>query len=317
MTWVAWRTDRAYLIPSAVLLAVTFVAALLGALVGHPSLHWQDVNGVTLVAVVLLPPVIGLVLGAEIAGADGRLGTTPLVWTQSVPKLRWITVKLGLGALVLTVSLGALACVLPALERARDVGPLVLPNNLVSDGFSVIGLSLFAMMLGASLASVLRKPSDAVEVGVVPLVVAAVGSGWLRDLMIPTDTAVTRGPRWAATRLIERTSWVTNQGYLPRSQLVPTGSERWWTLPSNSCVDRFAGQYTGRHATSSASVALMNRAFAWATQHCASLEHLHYVVQYHPESQYWLLQASVTAIYLVLAAAAFALTLFVVRWSPD
>jgi hypothetical protein len=88
------------------------LASCLGSAVGSSSCHvaisaFMSKYGLTfnqlLVALVLLPGLIGVVVGAPLLGRELEHGTWRLAWSQTVPRTRWLVMKLALvsGGLVL------------------------------------------------------------------------------------------------------------------------------------------------------------------------------------------------------------------------
>src|SRR5262249_8358522 len=135
MLWVTWRHHRAQ---AAACAGLVGVASLLLYLLGA-SMHsaWtQGPAGCLAVATSdcdtlladfqtrfngpveqllgwlnLVPPLIGAFIGAPLLAREFETGTWRLAFTQSVPRTRWLTVKVGLLGLVLVALMAVFGAV--------------------------------------------------------------------------------------------------------------------------------------------------------------------------------------------------------------
>lgn len=158
MLWLTWRQHRAQALLTA---AVIAAAALLMAL--------DAVPGDVLKALPVVPVFAGVFWGVPLLAREYERGTHRLVWTQSVPRSRWLLVKFA--ALGVAVALCGLAFGAVVRWWAGVDGTPV--DRFSSDVFGVTGVAaaawfLAVFALGAASGAVLRRivPAMAVTVGV-------------------------------------------------------------------------------------------------------------------------------------------------------
>ena len=121
-----------------------------------------------------LPALIGLFWGAPLVARELEAGTHRLVWTQSVPRTRWLLVKLaGVGAVAMA------AAALCSLAVSWWASPLddaqqnrIFPQIFATRGFVPVAYAAFAVAVGVLLGMVIRRTVPAMAVTLV--VVAAV-----------------------------------------------------------------------------------------------------------------------------------------------
>ncbi|MFC7484993.1 transporter [Luedemannella flava] len=128
-----------------------------------------------------VPFAIGAFLGAPMLARELESGTWQLAWTQSVPRARWLAVKLAaLGAL--TVALNAAFAALVGWYRQ----PFDLFGRFLIDGFDVSGIAplgygLFAFALATAAGALLRRSLPALGAALVVFVAVRVAvAGWVR-----------------------------------------------------------------------------------------------------------------------------------------
>ena len=120
-------------------------------------------------------------LGAPLLARELEAGTWQLAWTQAVPRMRWLVVKLTtLG--MLTVVLTAAFSTLTTWYRQ----PLDLFGHFQIDGFDVSGVvpvayALFAFAIAAAAGVLLRRSLPSLAASLVAFVAVRVTvAGWLR-----------------------------------------------------------------------------------------------------------------------------------------
>jgi hypothetical protein len=113
----------------------------------------------------LVPAVIGAFLGAPLIAREYEAGTWQLAWTQAVPRLRWVGVKLAALAAV-TVGLNvAFAALLTWYRHPWDA----LDGRFAPEGFDLEGLmppvyALFAFAVGTAAGALIRRSVPALAV---------------------------------------------------------------------------------------------------------------------------------------------------------
>lgn len=304
MTWAAWRVQRPQLLAAmgAVLLLGLWLAATALSM-GHSQAwkYWTDGDVYVLYA---LPGLVGLALGVPLVAGEFGHGTNRLAWTQSVTRVRWLAVKLAVGGLVAAGTVAALAVLLDWWTRAVSLaastdsggfpGVRIQPSGFDLAGVVIIGYAVFAFALGAALGALVRRAGWAFAVGV-PVFAACrlVVEDWIRPHLVAAATyaSLTGVPSQTVW-----TGWVLNSGLLQAGRTGPAPGQAWSAAPPagyNSCA---------AHATNNGELA-----------RCAVQAHVHYVIQFQPDSHYWPLQGAETAIFTILAAALIGVTVIVVR----
>ncbi len=137
MIWVSWRQHRGQAISALAVLAALGVYAIIvgssmrtafsqdglvsclahGRGTGCPdAIHaftdrfGSEVNVAFWSVLLILPGLIGVLVGAPLIARELEYGTWRLAWSQTVPRARWLTVKLGLvtgGVIVLGAAMTA------------------------------------------------------------------------------------------------------------------------------------------------------------------------------------------------------------------
>ena len=172
MTWVTWRQHRGQATVSAGLLAglgmVLFLASapmrqafgqdgIAGCLAGHPETgacqnaigtfldNWGFTYNQALIALLIIPGLIGVVIGAPLLGRELEQGTWRMAWSQTVPRTRWLVTKLALVTAGLVI-LGTAMTVLFTWYRTQMDQ---LTGHFTEAAFDFEGLSLTASLLCA------------------------------------------------------------------------------------------------------------------------------------------------------------------------
>ncbi|RZS80160.1 ABC-2 family transporter [Motilibacter rhizosphaerae] len=199
MTWLTWRQARLSLCSVAAAAAVVVVLLVLtrpGLMDAYALQHStfldrlqsvrsdQSLYLAGIVALYLVPPVIGGFWGAPLVARELEAGTHRLVWTQGVTRTRWLAVKLAVtGGTALAVT-AVLAVVVQwwsspidlSVDRGHAAGPFSLPR-ISPELFSARGVvpvayAALALVLGVAVGLVLRRTVPAI--GLTLVLVAAV-----------------------------------------------------------------------------------------------------------------------------------------------
>jgi hypothetical protein len=316
VTWLMWRQHRAEILALGI-----FVAVIAGALLvlGRPmhdlfpmgSAHCtmptmdqacragltrlQQDYGYTTAMLILLnvtPFAIGGFLGAPLLAREVESGTWQLAWTQAVPRMRWLAVKV-------TV-LGTLSVLLAAV-LSTVVGwyrqPLDLLGGFDITGFDVTGVvplayALFAFAVGAAAGTLLRRSLPAAAAAFVVFVAVRITlAGWIRPHFLAPVTrveAITPGSGDIVDGTGNVRDMILDQGYLDAN---------------------------GQHVNGLAAVILEGRAREGGADPTIYL-HDHAVqtwVVYQPIERFWSFQLIETAIFTILAALLLALVVWRVR----
>ncbi|WP_103341158.1 ABC transporter permease subunit [Amycolatopsis sp. CA-126428] len=202
MTWLTWRQFRMpALSVFAGLIAIAVVLAITGPdLVGRTNFSDQDTlfTG-TILALYLLPAVIGVFWGVPMITRELESGTHSLVWNQTVTRKRWLATKVGFGLLAAMVAAGLLGWAvswwaspidaLSAVQTDRGTMSRMAPVVFGARGIVPIGYAAFALALGVAIGMLLRRTVAAMAVTLVTLVaVLLLVPNFVRPYLLPPQT---------------------------------------------------------------------------------------------------------------------------------
>ena len=172
MIWVSWRQHRSEAIGCLVLLAALAVYAILlgtsmrtafghdvpsaclarsqgtgclGAVSAFDNEFGSEVNVAFANVALIVPGLIGVLVGAPLIARELEYGTWRLAWSQSVPRARWLAVKLALVTGGLIVLGAAMTAVITWYRAPMDR----LTGRLDPHVFDFEGLVLTAYILCA------------------------------------------------------------------------------------------------------------------------------------------------------------------------
>ncbi|WP_314223824.1 ABC transporter permease [Streptomyces zaehneri] len=236
--------------------------------------RYKDVYAYTTAALTALPFVVGAWAGAALFGRELEHGTAQLAWTQGLSPARWLATKL----IVPTVVVGAGTGLLVALHRLMwsagdgriDTAKSWYDNpTLHANGPTTVAFALTGLAGGALGGVLLRRTLPALTFTLT--VVAA--TRFLADQLMPH--------LWpAVTRVSSLADGYRGSGLGVDSGLVTaTGAH----IADPGC---------GPTSVSSACKAVY-----------ADLDATGFYTTYHPESHYWPLQLTTTAVVTAVAAA--------------
>ncbi|HXY43692.1 MAG TPA: hypothetical protein VEH29_05865 [Acidimicrobiales bacterium] len=335
MTWFAWRGQRLQLLVCVGVVAILATVVAITGAAAHSAhlalLHACGPGGTQAacneasdrlssvdqwrfagyVALLVLPGVLGLVLGTPLVAREIEHGTNRLAWTQSIRRTRWLEIKLLLAGLVIVAIVGGLDLLTAQWGNWVGNGPRIAPEGFSVNGFVDVGYSLFAFMLGAALGSVIRRTGWAFAAGV-PLFVGF--RFWvmaLRPHLAPLETTSAGAPHQVSGSVSGGFSsasqppagWIINSGYVPIGRNSP-GPGQNWNTGLNKLYSSL-GRCAGRNGQ------ITNAGY----QRCVTQLRLHWVTQYQPASHFWALQSAETAVFVGAGLVLCALTvLSVSHW---
>jgi hypothetical protein len=199
MIWVSWRQHRSQAVACLALLAALAVYAILlgtsmrtafgqdglvsclahsqgtgcrGAIDTFTNRFGSEVNVAFWSVLLILPGLIGVLVGGPLIARELEYGTWRLAWSQTVSRARWLTVKLGLvtGGLVV---LGAAMTALIMWYRApmdRLTGRF-LPNIYDFEGLVLTAYILSAFGFAVLAGLLLRRSIPAMVAAFIPWLV--------------------------------------------------------------------------------------------------------------------------------------------------
>ncbi len=317
MIWVTWRMERA--LYAVALGAIGAVAILLVVTGAHQESAWtafsslhcnQPGSSTTCMAAadryyssshfstagvalgLVIPGVLGLVVGAPLVGGEIAQRTNRLAWTQTITRTKWLTQKLTVGAFATMAIIGILMPLLQWWTGAVQRGDRIVSFNFDVSGFVPVFYGLFAFMLGALLGSLFHRTGWAFAVGVVLFAALRyLERLFVRPVLIPPVTTT-------VAPVAPSNAWVLNQGFVPLGQAGPALGHSWQS--ANAVIAGCTNPAGGPNPTHT-------------TQQCAALHKLHYVFQLQPGSHYWALQGAESAVFLAASCLLFGFTVLTVR----
>lgn len=260
--------------------------------------------------VMLAPVVIGMFLGAPLVAGELEAGTQRLAWTQGVSRRRWLLTLVG-------AQLGVALLLMGAVELATWywTGSHNLPgsNFTVFDMIGAVPFAYtgFALALGLALGALTRRAVPAMLLTLVGYLAVRLPSAlYLRPYYLPPltltwDPYVTRNPSSQPAPQ----DWVLSSGWL-NAQGEPLGGTRGFLgVPAGG-----PSPYPDTcsiHAPL-ASPLSSNVWQGWDT-FCTHTYGWRYSAVWQPASRFWLFQGIESVIFLTLAVALIALTLWLIR----
>jgi hypothetical protein len=324
MTWLTWRQHRAEVITLGLLVATIGVVLLVLGLPMHSLFPggaarcaaiqpdavdacsvairrlWEEHGYASKMLSLfnVLPFVIGAFLGAPLLARELESGTWQLAWTQAVPRMRWLTVKLAvLGALTATLAT-ALAALITWYRQPLDV----LDDRFTADAFDLEGLApaayaLFAFAVATAAGTLLRRslPALAAAFGAYIAVRVAV-TGWVR-------------PNYQTPRSLTEdvaADEVTLDIWRPQ---IDTGSHLDWTLATGYADT--AGRHLSYPELDDIGIAA-RRAGVDLSAYMHERDIQQWVV-YHPADRFWTFQLIEAGIFVSLGAVLLTLVVWRVK----
>jgi ABC-type transport system involved in multi-copper enzyme maturation permease subunit len=285
----------------------------------NPVISTDSKLQVLVLALVLIVPVlIGMFWGAPLVARELETGTFRLAWTQSVSRLRWLAVKLGLVGLASAAVAGLLSLMATWWFSPIDK---VNANRFGAAAFGVHGFvpaayALFAFALGATTGLLFRRTLPAMAVTLVGYIVArfVVAYSVRPHFMAPVTKAFTLNPNagWGITdsgsgiqvstdppdlsnALIVSNTIVNKKGQTPSASFLHTA------CPGVPGVSGPPPSPVGGHTGAVPAPGGGQQAF----QQCVNAvsARFHQVVTYQPASRFWTFQTYETLLFVLVSLA--------------
>ncbi|MGH9078359.1 MAG: ABC transporter permease subunit, partial [Acidimicrobiales bacterium] len=243
----------------------------------------------------LLPLMVGMFWGAPLLAREHELGTDVLAWSQTVSRRRWLTVKLSALAAAAAVAATGFSLLFgwwfgPFADLAIHGGQSrIQPNIFDVQGIVPIAYTLFAFALGTAAGAVIRRTVPAMAVTVGGFLAARLGIQAFRGHMLR--------PLRSVHSLVGPTGDVSLGSPLVGAQN--------WVLQSD-IVDH------GGHVVSDQTVLQTCQAVVnpGGVVDCIASHGYRQVDIYQPLSRYWPLQGIESAVFVMLAMALLAATIY-------
>ncbi|NUO58781.1 MAG: ABC transporter permease subunit [Hamadaea sp.] len=253
--------------------------------------------------VLLVPALIGMFWGAPLIAREFEAGTHRLVWSQSIRRRRWLTVKLLVVASAVVVTAGLLTLALtwaasPVDTAAGDRFTTIVfgARNLVPIAYAV-----FAFAVGAVLGLLVRRTVPAMALtGLLVIVTQFVLANGVRPHLMPPMTE-SRAMTVSAINELRGLGGLTNRPSV-RGLSVP---DAWVTsvtdlrTPDGRTLD--PGVFGDCIAPGKADAVGSGGTFGAAAD-CLAAHNLHVDVAYQPNRRYWPFQLLESLLLLGLAA---------------
>lgn len=325
MIWLTWRQFRGQAVVALAALAVlTAYLVFLGVRLRDAYEQHVECAGCTLSAarqalekgyatqvtlagllILVAPAVIGAFWGAPLIARELETGTYRLVWNQSVTRVRWLAVKLGVVVAAAVAVTGALSLLLTWAASPYDTlfghrfEPLLFPARNVAP----LGYALFAVVAGVAIGLLARRTVVAMAITLavftaLQILMPAV----VRPHLQPPVTEVVLFRSEAAEGIgITEEGHVSVQGYS-----VPGA----WMLTFTGDLRDAAGELVSRDDVDRCFTGIYEQDVA-----CLDAMNLHYTAEYQPADRYWTFQWLESGIYVLLAGLVAGFTFWRIRRS--
>ncbi len=293
MTWLAWRQHRGQVAVAVLALSALSIVLVLSGIhitavyraalaTGRPSNSCGDLGPQVfagdgfffdIVTLTLAAPLlIGMFWGAPLVAREIDQSTHKLIWTQTVTRRRWLTVKVTwavMAAVVWGAVVAALVTWWSGPENAIDCTRFY-PGQFDVQGIAPVGYCLFAVTLGVAAGTVIRRtiPALAATVAVFAGVRVLITEFVRQRFIPPVTTALPPGPHPSLLK------------------------QNVWTLSAHTLVQ--AG-----HVVSHPTIPRGCRGRAHFS--CLSSAGLRQIVTYQPGSRYWAFQGIEFGVYALLS----------------
>jgi hypothetical protein len=275
--------------------------------------------------VLVVPVLIGMFWGAPLIARELETGTFRLAWTQSVGRLRWLLVKMGLVGLAAMVVGGGLSLMsnwwFSPLDKVNQ--NRFSPASFGLHGFVPAGYALFAFALGATVGLIVRRTLPAMAVTLVGFIAVRLGvAEWIRPHFMSPVTAslplnqnsigfMASGPGSSFSvvasapslpnALVSGASVANAAGQAPSGAIVKAACPNLAQGPPGALQTTSGGGPFGGHTSVQSISQQAQHAFGQCIDRL-SADHYRVLVTYQPASRFWTFQTMETALFVVLAA---------------
>jgi hypothetical protein len=247
--------------------------------------RWLSMTQTASLALMTLPVLLGVFIAAPLLSREFEQRTHLFAWSQSITKLRWVVVKLGLFVAVVLVSAAALTVLVmwwhSPLDRAFYGGPWAAFDV---QGLAPIGYAVFALSLGTLAGLVFRRTIPAMALTLFVFVGVRILIAQVRPHFM---TAVT-----GSALDVNQGSWLLSANYYTDAQGHHVSFEQ-----VNQMVSVYASTAPNTFNGSGVMDYLHQRGISLLTD-------------YQPPDRYWTFQAIEAALFFGLAISLIAACLW-------
>jgi hypothetical protein len=274
---------------------------------------------------VMVPAILGMLLGAPLVAHEMEAGTTGFAWTQGITRTRWLAAKVGILLLSAAVCAGAVSALVTwwsGPENAQRADAFQV-NYFDTQGITPIGYAVFAMALGITAGVLFRRtiPAIAVTLGGFIGLRLWFGDNVRPHLMTPVTTFTSLTSTWSPSGsflglgagIVNGSGQVVSNGFGP-VESTGTGATMVDGVPSTALpaacqrlIPSGPGQGGGGLAT------VHGGPNGGPVLSCMSNAGFRQFTTYQPASRYWAFQGIEAGIYVAVAAALLAVAFYVIR----
>ncbi len=338
MNWLAWRQHRKQFLILGVILALyaallvptglhfwhTYQSALSSCAQNPANPSCSDLSGslfqstidqavlhLVPIAILFLPLILGLFWGVPLLSKEYAEGTNKLVWSQSVSRRKWLTVKLIWMLAGTAIFIGAFTALATWWSKTSNVLEMSRFDSGVffEQGIVPVAYGLFAVSFGIMLGAWFRKTMVALGV-ILGLYIAfafvLTPLAIRPHYMSPITVTSPMGPD-AIQSKIPKGAWV-----LTRSIVDNNGKSIGDIFPSAPPECQKIIQQAQVPGHPSTFKAVPTPGGGDPIDDCLNKAGFHQVAKYQPSYRYWDFQEIESGIYLGLAAVAVAATYWLV-----
>lgn len=284
---------------------------------GHQDRLLQQILGILLL---IVPALIGIFWGAPLAARELESGTFRLAWTQSVTRTRWLVVKVVLVVLAAIVAAGLLSLMgtwwFTTLDRVSS--NRFDPSLFTQRGLVPAGYAAFAVALGTAVGLLVRRTVPAMAITLVVFIASlVVMTTWIRPHLLPAvsvqkpvasaqDFGFTTNSSGTGLDFVVELPAIHNAWVLSSSVVDDAGHHITPQFVKSACP-----QIKPPPATPGVHHAPDETAFRDCVGKIAATYHID--MRYQPAGRYWIFQAMETGIFVFLALALGAFSVWWVR----
>jgi hypothetical protein len=295
MSWLAWRQLRAQALLAAMTTAAIVVTLVLtreqltrvaGTENISTALDSLQLLGTALIG---LPAFIGAFWGAPLIARELETGTHRLVWTQSITRGHWLTVKLVTAALAAAMTTALFSTAFTWWSIPLDAfGNRVGTANFGQRGIAPIAYALFALALGTLMGAIIRRTLPAMAATLAAFFVVRFTFQWV---VRPRLMAPVRVSRPSSEFGVQDGASALN-GWVVSSHGVDAAGR--------AVHDVYAGEF-GREMARVCGITVDSGSTEGERIDCVNRLGLTDIVRLHPDSHFWGLQIREAVIFVLLA----------------
>ncbi|HEY1827500.1 MAG TPA: hypothetical protein VGF87_05735 [Acidimicrobiales bacterium] len=346
MLWLSWRLIRWQVVAvGAAVIALAIALAITGPNLVH--LYDTEVAGcnasfngcfsatealrhadrvLQLVSPLMLfvPALLGIFWGAPLVAREFENGTHKLAWTQSGTRRHWMLSKVCLYGLATMVTAGLLSLMVTWWSSPLDrvMHTPFAPSFFDRRDLVPVGYAVFAFALGVTFGVLIRRTLPAMVATLLAFVAGRLAVfEWIRPhLMSPLTATVSLNPNGGPPDHVPSGSWVLSADTINAAGRVigqnggigPNGSLDLHLTNTNTLVIDGVGS-CGHVSGVNVGTPGGGQALSQAAQACVNRLGIREVVTYQPLSRYWPFQWMETGIFVILALALVAFSVWFVR----